>query len=150
MAKQKQGKHAKPNMVKGHAGKKALPVQAAKDSSALATRGKEEKRKPKSKRPSRETIVARSDADLEQVAGVPDEDQVREAIGCLEPADHEALQQLRKLLAQHLGSDAAARLWLVTPSPGFVTTPLDEIRQGRAKLLLAMLESQWSPSPIYA
>jgi hypothetical protein len=150
MAKQKQRKHARPQMVKGRAGKKAIPIQGPKVSIALAARGKAEKTKPKSKRPSRETIVPRDNADLGQVAGVPDEGQIGEAIGRLEPADREAWQRLRELLAQHLGSAAAVRLWLVTPSPGFVTTPLDEVRKGRAKLLLTMLESQWSSSPTYA
>jgi hypothetical protein len=150
MAKQKQRKRTKPQIVNGPGDKKAQSVQAAKVSTALVTQSTEEKRKPKSKRPSRKTIVAGDDTNLEQLAGVPDEDQISEAIGRLAPADRKAWRQLRKLLAQHLGSAAAARLWLVTPSPGFETTPLDEVRKGRAKLLLAMLESQWSPSPIYA
>jgi hypothetical protein len=144
-----QTKHARAQ-VKDRTGRKALPTPAAKVSTALAPRDKEEKRKPKSKRQPDETMVARDDADPEQVAGVPDEAQITETIGHLKPADSEAWQRLRQLLTQHLGSAAAARLWLVTPSPGFVTTPIDEVRKGRAKLLLAMLESQWSPSPTYA
>jgi hypothetical protein len=150
MAKQKQRKHATPLRLNGHAGKKALPAPATKSSVAAAANGDEEKRKPKSKRPLRDKPTARNDADPEQVAGVPDEGQIGQALGRLEPADRRAWQRLRKLLAQHLGSAAAARLWLVTPSPGFEATPLDEVRKGRAKLLLAMLESQWGPSPTYA
>src|SRR5271163_1693462 len=90
MAKQNQRNHAGTHIAKGPTGKKALPAQTEKASIALAARGKEEKRKPKSKRPSRESIVGRDDADVEQVVGVPDESQIGEAIGRLEPADRKA------------------------------------------------------------
>lgn len=99
------------------------------------------------KRTSREKTIV---IDLGQVPGVPDDGQIGEAIGQLNTADREAWKKLRTLLAEHLGSDAAGRLWLVTASPGFATTPLDEVRQGRAAQLLALLESQWSASPTYA
>ncbi len=147
--KQKQRKHARLHMVKGHAGKKPRSSQSTKSAIVLATRGKPKKRAPTPKLPSRETLVARNDADLEQLAGVPDHGQIGKLIGRLEAADREAWNRIRELLALHLGSAAAARLWLVTPSPGFATTPLDEIRNGRAKLLLTMLESQWGLSPTY-
>jgi Protein of unknown function (DUF2384) len=53
-------------------------------------------------------------------------------------------------LAEHLGSPEAARLWLVTPSPQFDTTPLDAILAGEAEAILAYLESQWGLGPVYA
>jgi hypothetical protein len=84
------------------------------------------------------------------VTGVPDEAQVVEALVGLGPEERAAFQQVRTLLAEHLGSHAAARLWLVTPGTGFETTALNAVRNGQAMLVRASLESQWGPSPTYA
>lgn len=54
-------------------------------------------------------------------------------------------KEIRKWLADRLGSTDAARLWLITPNGQFETTPLDAILSGESKLILAYLEvSEWS------
>gem|GEM_PF-6695192 len=72
------------------------------------------------------------------------------AIISLSEEDQAVAKKVRDLLAKHLGSHAAARLWLASRAPGFESTPLDAIRQGQAKMVLATLESQWGRSPTYA
>lgn len=61
-----------------------------------------------------------------------------------------AFGQIVSGLSDHLGSPEAARLWLVTPSGQFETTPLDAIAAGEAEAVLAFLESRWGPGPAYA
>ena len=61
-----------------------------------------------------------------------------------------AFKRIMAEMADHLGSQEAARLWLVTPSPQFETTPLDAIIGGEAEAVLAFLESHWGPGPAYA
>lgn len=64
--------------------------------------------------------------------------------------DNEAVfKQIKTLLIKHLGSHAAAELWLITSSPEFINTPLETIHTGNAKLVLAMLQSQYGPNPTY-
>lgn len=89
-------------------------------------------------------------AEIERTAGIPSEDQIAEAAANLDVKGRAAYRQVRKLLAKHLGSDAAARLWLATPGTGFETTALDAIRKGQAQLVLEGLKAQWGRSPIYA
>ena len=81
---------------------------------------------------------------------VPEESMITEATADLAPADRILVGRILSGLTAHLGSPAAARLWLVTQSPEFGTTPLTAIVDGKAKLVLALLESRWGPSPIYA
>jgi len=102
------------------------------------------------KSPARRIVTPLDDARLGSVAGVPSEAQITDGAGPLSSGDCEVFDQIRELLAEHLGSHAAARLWLVTPGAGFETTPLDAIRKGQVKAVLATLESQWGPSPSYA
>ena len=78
------------------------------------------------------------------------ETAIQKAVTALAPKDRELFQQLVSLLEEHLGSLEAARLWLVTRSPAFESTPLAAIRKGNAHLVLALLQSQWGGSPIYA
>lgn len=105
------------------------------------------KRRPATRR---RTISPLDDKRIERVTGLPDAAEFDEAARRLGPADRKVFQRVRQLLAEHLGSHAAARLWLVSPGTGFETTALDAIRAGQVKLVLATLESQWGPSPTYA
>lgn len=107
-------------------------------------------KKPTQKKPSRPAARPLEDAQIGQIAGVPDGAQITQALATLSDEDKAVARRIRELLAKHLGSHAAARLWLATRSPGFESTPLDAIRQGQAKTVLATLESQWGRNPIYA
>jgi hypothetical protein len=82
--------------------------------------------------------------------GVPTEAEIAARAGDLGPDDKEMFSRVRTLLADHLGSEAAARLWLITPGTGFKTTAVDAVREGQVSLVLATLESQWGRSPTYA
>jgi hypothetical protein len=90
------------------------------------------------------------DEQIAQVTGIPDETLIAETESGLDSQDRKAFERVRQLLAEHLGSHAAARLWLVSPGTGFDPTPLDAVRKGQVKVVLATLESQWGPSPTYA
>ncbi len=107
-------------------------------------------RKTGKQSPAPSTVSSLEDRSIAPVAGIPDEAQIDEIADGLSPEDRRVFQRMRKLLAEHLGSDAAALVWLVSPGAGFETTPLDAIRKGQAKMVLGTLESQWGSSPIYA
>jgi hypothetical protein len=85
------------------------------------------------------------EADIEQMADIPDEQEIDRAAGPLTPADRTIFARVRELLAQQLGSSAAARLWLITACSAFATTPLAAVAAGRAKRVLATLESLSKP-----
>ena len=78
------------------------------------------------------------------------ERNVQNVVATLTQHDQKLFQKLLALLESHLGSLEAARLWLTTESPAFVTTPIAAIREGQANLVLDLLESQWGGSPTYA
>jgi hypothetical protein len=84
------------------------------------------------------------------LGGLPDETEFEKVAKDLSASDKRAFSKARHLLTEHLGSDAAARLWLVTPGTGFKTTALDAVREGLATVVLETLESQWGESPSYA
>lgn len=109
-------------------------------------------KKPKSSEGTQswQAVSPLDDTQLPRVADVPNEAQIDEVAHHLSPADRKGFQRMRRLLAEHLGSHAAARLWLVSAGTGFETTALDAIRAGEAKLVLATLEAQWGASPTYA
>lgn len=91
------------------------------------------------------------DERLGPVPGVPSESEIRTGAGSLGATDQDTFDKVRDLLARHLGSYAAARLWLTTPRvAGLPGTPLEAIREGRVNQVLAALESQWGPNPSYA
>ena len=75
---------------------------------------------------------------------------IQNVVATLTHQDQELFQKLVGLLESHLGSLQAAQVWLTTESPAFVTTPIAAIREGKANLVLDLLESQWGSSPIYA
>jgi antitoxin Xre/MbcA/ParS-like protein len=83
-------------------------------------------------------------------SGVPDEAAIRQALADLGPAGQGSGCRILAVLAEHLGSPEAARLWMVTPSPELGATPLAAISAGKADLVLALLESRWGPNPTYA
>jgi hypothetical protein len=155
MSKAKQQERSEPRREKRRAGKTLQKVPGARPAVKVSLpkeprSNKGRKARSGGKLTSRPTVVPRDDANLEGLAGIPDDAQIAETAGLLSLPDQNAFRRVRELLAEHLGSSAAARLWLVTPSPGFVTTPLDAVRQGQATLVLAMLETQWGPSPTHA
>jgi hypothetical protein len=91
-----------------------------------------------------------TDEEIGDVDGIPSETEITASVGQLSPEDRRTFARVRKLLAEHLGSYAAGRLWLVTSSPGFTTTPLEAVRDGQVQRVLAILQSQWGRNPIYA
>ncbi len=129
---------------------KALKTGATRAQSGKKASKKATGRKPSKQTPAPPTVHLLTDTQIEQVAGIPDESQMDQVADDLSPEDREAFARLRQLLAEHLGSQAAARLWLVSPGTGFETTALDAVRKGQAKVVLGTLETQWGPSPTYA
>jgi hypothetical protein len=99
------------------------------------------------------TTVVRSpltDEELGSIPGLPTEAEIEQWVGNLDTAHKTAFTKIRRLLAEHLGSHAAARAWLTTPGGGFEGTPLDAIRDGMAEHVLKLLNAQWSRNPSYA
>jgi hypothetical protein len=107
-------------------------------------------KRPSRKKPRRPSVRPLEDAQIERITGIPEDAQIAQALASLSEEDQAVARKVRDLLAKHLGSHAAARLWLASRAPGFESTPLDAIRQGQAKMVLATLESQWGRSPTYA
>lgn len=91
-----------------------------------------------------------SDDELGQVPGIPAEEAVLAALGPLADDDRATFQKIRLGLARHLGSDAAARLWLLTPAGDGQPTAAEQIRAGRGRAILAALQAQWGRNPVYA
>jgi hypothetical protein len=80
---------------------------------------------------------------------LPSAEDVRREAQKLSPPDRTAFHRLMELLASGLGSEEAARVWLVAPSAEFRSTPLAEVRGGHAAALLELVESRYGPSPAY-
>jgi hypothetical protein len=94
--------------------------------------------------------VKAASADQSPPATVPSEREIREATAGLKTIAQSALTRTMALLTDHLGSPAAARLWLVTPSSDFGSTPLKVIQNGESEAVLAFLEAQWGPGSVHA
>src|SRR5947207_277441 len=107
-----------------HDTSKTPPAKAGPGKKPLKAKAKgKPKAKPTGKRPpGRPAVAPLDDATIGPVAGIPDETEITEATRDLGPEGRDTFKQVRRLLAEHLGSDAAARLWLVTPGTGFETT----------------------------
>jgi hypothetical protein len=58
------------------------------------------------------------------------------------------LDQIVNMLAKHLGSIEAALLWLHLDDPSWGKRPMDVIKEGNGKLLMELLEQQWSKSAL--
>jgi hypothetical protein len=91
-----------------------------------------------------------TDEQVGPIPGLPAEAEIEQQVGDLSPADRRRFTQIRTLLAERLGSYAAARVWLLTPGRGFAGTPLDAVREGNADLVLDLLKEQSGPNPPYA
>jgi hypothetical protein len=102
------------------------------------------------KRPAAGAGAPLTDDQLGPLPGVPTDADIKRAVGTLSQADRKMFETLRQRLAEHLGSYAAARVWLVTPGGGFEGTPLEAITRGQVSRVLQSLDDQWGPSPVYA
>jgi hypothetical protein len=91
-----------------------------------------------------------ADDQLGQVAGVPTDADIEERLGDLSNEDRKTLGKIKRLVATHLGSFAAARLWLITPEQGSQVTPAQAIREGRGERVLDALKALWGRNPVYA
>jgi hypothetical protein len=91
-----------------------------------------------------------SDEEVGEIPGLMSESEIDQYVGDLSAGDQAAFKTTRKLLAEHLGSHAAARAWLVTPGGGYDGSPLDAIKNGMAERVLQILKSEWSRGPSYA
>ena len=91
-----------------------------------------------------------TDEEVGPIPGLPSEAAIEQHVGNLSSADKGRFTRIRRLLAERLGSHAAARVWLTTPGRGFDGTPLDAIRDGMADLVLEVVKDQSSPNPSYA
>lgn len=81
---------------------------------------------------------------------VPDAAAIRTLLDDLTAEDQGACNKILQGLKKHLGSVEAVHIWLATRSPEFAITPLEAIRGGKAKLVLAVLEGRWGDNPAYA
>ncbi len=149
MGKAKQPAESRTSSTSGRSQRKSAKPRAAGKARKTAIPKKGTRLSGEEPQP-RATIGPLNDTELGEVAEMADEARIREVTADLNPADREAFGRVRRSLAEHLGSDAAARVWLVTPGTGFETTALDAICKGQVGLVLATLEAQWGPSPIYA
>jgi hypothetical protein len=80
---------------------------------------------------------------------VPSAEEVASATAGLGPAARASFEKLLTALEGELGSADAARLWLVTPSAEFRSTPLAEVRAGHVAALLEWVEMSFGPGPAY-
>jgi hypothetical protein len=81
---------------------------------------------------------------------IPDEAAIQKLLVTLAPEERSAVNCILQGLEERLGSSEAARIWLVIKSPEFGTTPLEAIRNGKGKVVQAVLEARWGPNPTYA
>jgi hypothetical protein len=91
-----------------------------------------------------------TDSQIAPIPGAPTEIEIEGQLGQLSAKDRQTYTKIRHLVARHLGSFAAVRLWLVTVGPGYTTTPLQAVKDGRSAELLGLLTNQWGRNPTYA
>ena len=84
------------------------------------------------------------------VEGIPSERDIAEQIRDLSKEHARTFQTLMTTLADHLGSSAAARLWLATPHSGYGEAPINLIVAGRIDAVVKAQEAIWGPDPAYA
>jgi hypothetical protein len=109
--------------------------------------------KKRSARPAKKTKPRqpkRSVPSIHLAEPIPDQADIQKLLSQLEPADRSAVSKILQGLEIHLGSTDAARIWLVTNSPEFGIAPLEAIRNGKARMVQAVLEARWGPNPAYA
>lgn len=98
----------------------------------------------------RRTEIPPDPPEFDAVPGVPSKAEIEVVLGVLSKADRAAFAELRALLARHLGSDAAARVWLKSAVPGLEGTPLDAVKAGGVGRLLAVQKERWGEHATYA
>jgi hypothetical protein len=107
--------------------------------------------KPSTSKPPKPKVrVPLTDEQVGPIPGLPTEAEIEQQAGELSAPDKAAFTKIRRLLAERLGSHAAARAWLVAPGHGFEGTPLQAIRAGMAKRVLEVVKAQMSRNPPYA
>lgn len=114
--------------------------------------GKSKPKRPGKKparRPARDDVPA-DPPEFDAIPGVPTTAEIDAVASKLTAADRKVFAAVRTELARHLGSHAAARVWLTSPGTGFVAVPLDLIRDGGVARVWAVLQDQWGPNPPYA
>jgi hypothetical protein len=91
-----------------------------------------------------------TDSQIAPIPGAPTEVEIEIQLGQLSAKERQTYTKIRNLVARHLGSFAAARLWFVTVGPGYAMTPLQAVKDGRSAELLGLLANQWGRNPTYA
>jgi hypothetical protein len=91
-----------------------------------------------------------TDAEVGHIEGLPTEADIQQKLTHLSEEDTLRVKVIYEALARSLGSYPAARLWLTTTGCGWEGSPLDAIVDGKADLVLEVLEAQWGPNPPYA
>lgn len=98
----------------------------------------------------RRTEVPPDPPEFDAIPGVPSKAEIEAVAAELSKPERTAFSELRALLARHLGSHAAARVWLKSAIPGLDGTPLDAVKAGGARRLLAVQKEHWGESATYA
>lgn len=106
--------------------------------------------KPTRKRKPVQRTSPMSEKQFDQIRGIPTDADIAQQLGQLSPADRKTFKAIQRLLESHLGSTAAARLWLLTPEADSTITPAQAIREGRGKQVLDVLKAQWGRNPVHA
>ncbi len=88
--------------------------------------------------------------EYDAIPGVPSKAEIEAVAAELPKTDRAAFAELRTLLARHLGSHAAARVWFKSAVPGLEGTPLEAVKAGAAGRLLAVQKDHWGESATYA
>jgi hypothetical protein len=123
--------------------KESLKVENKK---AKIIKSRSQKKTPRANPPSQPL----SDDRLGQIPGVPPQASIDEQLAQLSDSDRKIVNRIQKMLAQHLGSYMAARIWLTTTGTGFSETPLKAIQDGQSNRVLEILTAQWGRNPTYA
>lgn len=144
-------KGAKPTSAVKLVGKKSTAKKPAGSwTKLLVATSVPKKTKPKPVKKGPAVAPPLTDEQVGLIPGLPSEEDIEQRVGVLSTADKAAFTKIRRLLAEKLGSYAAARAWLTAPGRGFDGTPLDAIRDGMAKRVLELVQAQSSRNPPYA
>jgi hypothetical protein len=123
--------------------KESLKVENKK---AKIVKSRSQKKKPRTNPPSQPL----SDDQFGEIPGVPTQASIDGQLAQLGTSDRKIVNRIQKMLAQHLGSSMAARVWLTTTGSGFSETPLKAIQDGQSNRVLEVLTAQWGRNPTYA
>jgi Protein of unknown function (DUF2384) len=137
----------------GHATKKPAVKTNGSVANPLVLKGsrvKKSKPAPSGRAKGPAVRLPLTDEQLGPIPDLPTETEIEQQVGKLSTTDKARFTKIRQLLAEHLGSYAAARAWLTAPVSGFEGTPLQAIRDGMAKRVLELIQAQSSRNPPYA